>query len=158
MEPLLSQIPTAFWTVQHIGSRFPGSAAVTNRPGLEAGANCQLFAYEVLRHFGLAVPALRSSDLWHDTTATAHVPTAQPLDLLLFNATEDPYGAHVGVSVGPDAVLHLSAEVGRPAVWSPADFATRPRYRVFIGAKRAIRPAGHPTAGGHHERGHTAGP
>lgn len=136
MEPLLPRLPTAFWTVPYVGSRFPGSAAVAERPGLAAGANCQLFAYAVLRHFGLAPPALRSSDLWHDTEATVRVPAAAPLDLLLFNATDDPYGAHVGVCVGTDAVLHLSAEVGRPAVWSPADFAARPRYRVLIGVKR----------------------
>ncbi|MEU4269227.1 hydrolase [Streptomyces sp. NPDC026092] len=142
MEPLLSRLPAAFWTVPHVGSRFPGSAAVTKRPGLETGANCQVFAYEVLRHFGLTLPPLRSSDLWDDTTATVHTPTAEPLDLLLFNATEDPYGAHVGVFVGPDAVLHLSAEVGRPAVWRLTDFAARQRYRVLIGAKRAIREPG----------------
>ncbi|MFD3948286.1 hydrolase [Streptomyces sp. NPDC058579] len=141
MEPFLSRLPAAFWTVPHIGSRFPGSAAVTDRPGLAEGANCQLFAYEVLSHFGLTVPPLRSSDLWQDTAATVHVPTPQPLDLLLFNSTEDPYGAHVGVSVGSDAVLHLSAEVGSPAVWKLTDFARRLRYRVLIGAKRAIRTA-----------------
>ncbi|MFD7441237.1 hydrolase [Streptomyces sp. NPDC059909] len=139
MEPLLSRLPDAFWTVPYVGSRFPGSASVADRPGLAAGANCQLFAYEVLRHFDMAPPALRSSDLWEDTEATVRVAIARPLDLLLFNATDDPYGAHIGVSVGQDAVLHLSREVGRPAVWRLTDFAARRRYRVLIGAKRVSR-------------------
>ncbi|WP_277436267.1 hydrolase [Streptomyces sp. SPB162] len=133
--PLLPRLPAHFWAVPHVGSRFPGSAAVSRLPGLAAGANCQLFAYEVLRHFGLAPPPLRSSDLWDDTAATVRVPVAQPLDLLLFNGTHDPYGAHVGVCVEDDAVLHLCAEVGHPAVWALADFAARERYRVLIGAK-----------------------
>ncbi|MEU0105364.1 hydrolase [Streptomyces sp. NPDC006251] len=138
MDPVLHRLPAAFWTVPYVGSRFPGSSEVTDRPGLEEGANCQLFAYEVLRHFGLAPPALRSSELWADTQATAHVSAAQPLDLLLFNATDDAYGAHVGVWVNEGRVLHLCAEVGRPAVWEMTEFATRQRYRVLIGIKRVV--------------------
>lgn len=142
-EPLLSRIPATIWTVPYAGSRFPGSAEVAGRPGLAAGANCQLFAYGVLEYFGRAVPPLRSSDLWDDTAATVRVPVPRPLDLLLFNAADSAYGAHVGVWVGDDQVLHLCAEVGRPAVWSPADFAKRERYRVLIGAKRVLdRPGG----------------
>ncbi|GAA3782279.1 hypothetical protein [Streptomyces chiangmaiensis] len=33
-------------------------------------------------------------------------------------------------------MLHLCAEVGRPAVWEPAEFAARERYRVLVGVKR----------------------
>ncbi|MEU7583508.1 hydrolase [Streptomyces sp. NPDC041068] len=106
------------------------------QPGLTDGANCQLFAYEVLRHFGLAPPTLRSAELWSDTTATAHVTAAQPLDLLLFNATASAYGAHVAIYAGDHAILHLCAEVGHPAVWGPEDFAARERYGVRVGAKR----------------------
>ncbi|MCB8903930.1 MULTISPECIES: hydrolase [unclassified Streptomyces] len=143
MEPIAIGLPAEFWTVRYDGSRFPGSAAVAARPGLAAGANCQVFAYEVLRHFGLAAPDLRSSELWSDTGVTAHVPVARPLDLVLFNSTADAYGAHVGVHVGDDAILHLCAEVGHPAVWGPADFAARERYAVRLGAKRVLpQPAG----------------
>ncbi|GAA3117542.1 hypothetical protein GCM10010521_01560 [Streptomyces rameus] len=138
---MLHQLPAAFWTVPYVGSRFPGSSEVADLPGLERGANCQLFAYEVLRHFGLAVPALRSSELWADTQSTARVPVAQPLDLMLFNATDDAYGAHVGVMVGEGRVLHLCAEAGRPAVWGMTEFATRRRYRVLIGIKRVLGTA-----------------
>ncbi|MFI9103508.1 hydrolase [Streptomyces fildesensis] len=140
MEPLLPRLPARFWTVPYAGSRFPGSTAVAREPGLAAGANCQLFAYEVLRHFGLNPPALRSSDLWEDTDSTVRAQVIKPLDLLLFNGTDDPYGAHVGVWMDDDAVLHLCAEVGRPAVWSLADFAARERYRILIGAKSVTAP------------------
>ncbi|MGW0629733.1 hydrolase [Streptomyces sp. NPDC002758] len=139
MDPLLAQLPPVFWSVPYDGARFPGSRAVTQRPGLEPGANCQLFAYAVLRHFGLSVPDLRSSDLWTDTHAMTRVTTGRPLDLLLFNRTHEPYGAHVGIRLHDDRVLHLCAEIGRPAVWTLGDFAERERYRVLIGAKRVTR-------------------
>ncbi|WP_395362388.1 hydrolase [Streptomyces sp. YH02] len=138
MEPITTALPAEFWTVRYEGSRFPGSAAVAARPGLTGGANCQLFAYEVLRHFGLTPPDLRSSELWSDTETTVHVPVALPLDLVLFNSTTSAYGAHVGVHVGDDAILHLCAELGRPAVWTAADFAARERYAVRLGAKRVL--------------------
>jgi hypothetical protein len=116
--------------------------AVQKRPGLVGGANCQLFAYEVLEHFGLRAPPLRSGELWADRDSTVRVETAQPLDLLLFGATDDAYGAHIGVWAGAEEILHLCAEVGRPAVWGPADFAARERYRVVIGIKRVIKTPG----------------
>ncbi|MFI9169209.1 hydrolase [Streptomyces lincolnensis] len=138
MDPVLHQLPAPFWTVPYVGSRFPGSSEVADLPGLEEGANCQLFAYEVLRHFGLAAPDLRSSELWADTRATARVSVAQPLDLVLFNATDDAYGAHVGVWVNEGRVLHLCAEIGRPVVWEMTEFVKRQRYRVLIGIKRVL--------------------
>jgi hypothetical protein len=59
---------------------------------------------------------------------------------LLFNGTSDPWGAHVGVSIGEDQIVHLCAEIGRPVVWSMGEFATRDRYRVLVGIKSSIRP------------------
>jgi hypothetical protein len=141
---VVAQLPAAFWAVRYVGARYPGAPEVARRPGLVHGANCQLFAYAVLRHFGLAPPALRSSELWADTLATTPVPTVRPLDLILVNATRDAWGAHVGVCLGDDQFLHLSAEVGRPAVWRMADFAARAHYRTVVGIKRVVpsRPAG----------------
>jgi hypothetical protein len=127
------------WATPYAGVRFPGSASVRDRPGLTEGANCQLFAYAVLEVFGvfgLEAAAWRSSDLWADTRLTRRVTVAQPLDLALFNATEESWGAHVGVVVGEGWILHLCAEVGRPAVWSMAEFAARERYRTLLGFKR----------------------
>jgi cell wall-associated NlpC family hydrolase len=136
MSQLLAGLPVDLWATRYVGARFPGSPEVTERPGLADGANCQLFAYEVLRLFGLDPPDLRSSELWADRTCTKEVTVAQPLDLALFNADDNPWGAHVGVYIGDAQVLHLSAEVGFPAVWRVSDFALRERYRTLIGFKR----------------------
>lgn len=122
--------------VTYVDARYPGAPGVQ---GIEEGANCQLFAYEVLRYFGLDLPLFRSAELWADATATAVVEEPAALDLLLFNRTSDAWGAHIGVSVGADQVLHLAKSVGRPAVWSLSDFARRPEYRVLVGIKR-VRP------------------
>ncbi|WP_063794455.1 hypothetical protein [Kitasatospora sp. MBT63] len=134
----LLRIP-GLWDVPYAGARYPGSPAVTERPGLADGANCQLFAYAVLDRFGLAAPPLRSGDLWEDERHSVRVRHPHRLDLLFFNRTADPYGAHLGVWAGEDAVLHLCAEVGRPAVWPMAEFAARERYRTLVGIKRITR-------------------
>ena len=138
------ELPAEFWTVPYVAARFPGSPAVLADPDLAKGANCQLFAYRVLAHFGLAAPPLRSSELWTDTTATTRVPVAEPLDLVLVNETDDPWGAHVGVWLDTDQVLHLGAEIGRPVVWPMSEFAARSRYRTVIGFKRVTRAAARP--------------
>lgn len=134
--PVLAQLPTEYRRVRYVGARFPGSRLVGANPGLTNGANCQAFAYEVLRYLGLAPPPHRSSELWADTETTMRVRTADLLDLVLFNSTDRAWGAHVGVWVGDERVLHLCAEIGRPAVWPMGEFATRRRYQVLIGVKR----------------------
>jgi hypothetical protein len=142
---VLARIPADMWATPYAGARFPGSAAVRDRPGLTNGANCQLFAYAVLELFGLAPEAWRSSDLWADARRTRRVTVAQPLDLALFNATDEAWGAHIGVVVGQDRILHLCAEAGRPAVWTMGEFAARDRYRTLLGFKRMLRcPPGDP--------------
>ena len=135
---ILARLPERFRHVPYAGERFPGSAAVARQPGLAAGANCQLFAYTVLDHFGLTVPPLRSSDLWLDTHGTSRVAVPAALDLLLFNRTSDPWGAHVGVWIGEDQILHLSAEIGHPAIWPMRHIVRRDRYRVLVGIKRVL--------------------
>ena len=128
-------IPLHFFDVSYNGAHYPGSAKVK---GLEGGANCQVFAYELLRYFGLEVPDLRSSELWEDTNYTQQVTELQPLDLLLWNKTENAFGAHVGVYLGNNSVVHLSKENGFPVVWTLDKFLTKPAYNVFIGAKRIV--------------------
>ena len=122
-------IPAPFWRVPYDGARF----AVHDIAG---GANCQAFAYALLRHFGRAISDFRSSDLWDDTGETACVTDLAPLDLLLFNRTADAYGAHVGVYLGEGRVIHLAKRVGTPAIWPLERFAGEPGYEVFVGAKR----------------------
>ncbi|MFE7318409.1 cell wall hydrolase [Streptomyces sp. NPDC057555] len=119
----------------------PGAGAAPR--DLTGGANCQRYAYAVLAHFGRWVPPLRSSELWADRRATGPADPPGPLDLVLFDGgpvtgRPEGYGAHVGLHLGPDRVLHLCREVGRPAVWTYADFAARPRYARFLGAKRVV--------------------
>jgi cell wall-associated NlpC family hydrolase len=126
------EIPPYFFDVPYDAARF----AVAD---IRAGANCQAFAYALLRHFGRHISDFRSSDLWQDTTETERVDTPQPLDLLLFNKISDSYGAHVGVCLGEGRVIHLSKRVGKPAIWTMDQFAQAPGYETFIGAKRTLR-------------------
>lgn len=133
-------LPAALLDVPYAGGRHPGAGGAAD---LSDGANCQRYAYAVLGHYGLAVPPLRSAELWADTGRTVRAAPPGVLDLVLFDGgpvagRPDGYGAHVGVHLGPGRVLHLCREVGRPAVWSYADFAARPRYARFLGAKRVV--------------------
>jgi lipoprotein Spr len=75
-------IPPQFWGVRYNGAQFPGAVGVT---GVESGANCQQYAYSILRHFGFELPDLRSSDLWDDTSHTAVSSDMKPFDLVLVN-------------------------------------------------------------------------
>lgn len=127
-------IPIRFFNSFYDGSRYPGSG---NCEGLEKGANCQYFAYELLKHFGYNIPDLRSSDLWEDDIYTDKVVTFKPLDILFFSNSKDSYGAHLGVYIGFNKVLHLSKEVGYPTVWGLKDFQDNPKYKILLGAKRA---------------------
>lgn len=130
------EIPTRFLTVRYDGSRYPGAPGVS---GVADGANCQQFAYELLRHFGFGVPDVRSSELWADTEQTSPVEALEPFDLLLFSPDGRAWGAHVGVYLGEDRVVHLSKEAGLPEVRDLAWFRATPRYRVLLGAKRCRR-------------------
>lgn len=132
-------IPEAFWTVVYDGRCFPGAPGVQ---GVAGGANCQRFAYELLRHNGFAIGDLRSSELWADRRDTALV-EGDPAcgDLLLFNRTNRPWGAHVAVALGKGRAIHLSKQVGRPVMWTLAAFAAAPLYACYIGGKRPIRRA-----------------
>jgi cell wall-associated NlpC family hydrolase len=130
-------IPDEFWDVPYDGVRFPGAPGVSGPGG---GANCQLFAYELLRHNGFVIGDLRSSELWDDTEYTTLVDEElAPGDLLLFHNKPQAWGAHVTVYLGEGRAIHLARRVGRPATWTLADFAADPLYISFIGAKRPIR-------------------
>lgn len=127
-------IPDSFFDTPYDASKYPGSSPNMT---VRAGANCQYFAFEVLRHFGILIPDFRSSDLWDDQVYTRKVQLLKPLDILFFHSKSDPYGSHVGVYLGNERVIHLSKEVGYPVIWNLQQFKDRKRYRYFIGAKRA---------------------
>ncbi|MEL6821286.1 MAG: NlpC/P60 family protein [Calditrichota bacterium] len=128
-------IPQYFLNVTYNAAHYPGAV---HTDGLNGGANCQVFAYELLRYYGKTVPDLRSSNLWEDNVYTQSVTELQPLDLLLWNRTEKSWGAHVGVYVGDNSAIHLSKEIGLPVIWSLECFLEEERYAVFIGAKRVL--------------------
>ncbi|MFF9479815.1 cell wall hydrolase [Streptomyces sp. NPDC014733] len=152
-------LPAALRDIAYSAARHPGAMSPdgpspegNGAPGPPVGANCQLYAYAVLYHHGLVAPPLRSSELWADTVATRRVTVARPLDLVLFDGgpvagRPEGYGAHVGVHLGPDRVLHLCKEVGRPAVWCYAEFAARARYARRLGFKRVVRTGAGPQSG-----------
>lgn len=131
MDDLLATLPARFRAVRYDGAKIPDGDH-----DLSDGANCQRYAYAVLAHFGVEVAPWRSSELWADDALTEAVTVFEPLDLLLFNGTEEPFGAHVAVYAGAGQALHLAKSVGQPALWSLTEFAERPEYRVLIGGKR----------------------
>jgi hypothetical protein len=137
VDSVLASLPQAFLEVSFSERMIPGRQPEL---GLSEGSNCQRYAYAVLRHFGLLVPDHRSSELWADDDLLITVSEPEPLDLVLFAASPDPWGAHVGVYLGGTAVLHLCKEIGRPVIWAFTDFAQRERYRSLIGFKRARTP------------------
>lgn len=118
---------------------YNGAAVPDGSHDLTAGANCQRYAYAVLAHFDLSLPPWWSSELWQDTALTIAVTTFEPLDLLLFNRTDEPFGAHLGVYAGQGGVLHLAKSVGIPAIWPVVEFARRDEYRVLVGGKRVLQ-------------------
>jgi murein DD-endopeptidase / murein LD-carboxypeptidase len=132
---IMLEIPQHFLSVTYNASCHPENPDLH---GLAKGANCQHFAYELLRYYGLNPPNFRSSELWEDTQVTFQVTQFEPLDLLLWNASQESYGAHVSVYIGEDKVIHLSKQAGI-ATWGLEEFKKYRQYQYFIGAKRLIR-------------------
>ena len=141
--------------MRFVGEMVPG---VQPALGMSAGSNCQRYAYAVLAQFGRHIPPLRSAELWADLGYTETVEAPEPLDVVLYAPTAEPFGAHAGIWLGDGQILHLCEEVGTPVVWSQDDFDARDSYRTRIGFKRAlpavehdyevqIRMTGSPTSG-----------
>ena len=132
----MANLPQSFRTVRFEAEMIPGHLP---HLGLSGGSNCQRYAYAVLAYFGRVLPDLRSDQLWLDDAFTVAVTEPETLDLVLFAAGPDPWGAHVGVFLGDSCVLHRCKEIGMPAVWNFQDFGQRERYRCRIGFKRVYR-------------------
>lgn len=131
----LFEIPENFINVSYNPKIIPNGE---NQPDLTQGANCQVYAYELLRYFGKNPPLLRSSELWSDEQQTKKVVDYERLDLMLYNKTPQSYGAHVGVYVGNGMVLHLSQEVGYPVIQHHDELILNKKYTCFIGVKRVL--------------------
>lgn len=127
-------IPDHFWRVRYDPNHDPDAPTL---PSMVESPNCQNFAYALLKHFGFEIFPFRSSDLWEDSNETCLVSDAlKPLDLLLFNRTPNPWGAHVALCLGEDHAIHLSKKQSKPVIWPLARFIELAEYRTFIGAKR----------------------
>jgi murein DD-endopeptidase / murein LD-carboxypeptidase len=128
-------IPVHLRDVRYTADHFPGAPNVL---GVEGGANCQQYAYAVVRHHGFILPDLRSDELWLDRDYTAENERMEPFDLVLVHDNPDSWGAHVGLCVGADLVLHLSKKIGVPAIETLAELQRRDAYRYLIGYKRPL--------------------
>lgn len=129
-------IPAHLRDVTYNGDHFPGAPGVL---GVKGGANCQQYAYAVLRHHGFELPDLRSSELWEDREHTAVADRMEPFDLVLVHDNPDSWGAHVGLCVADELVLHLSKQIGVPAIETLDALLQRNEYRYLIGFKRVLR-------------------
>lgn len=119
----------------YLASAHPG---VTGAADLNGGANCQSYAFAMLRLFGVAIPPHRSSELFVDPNlAHVSVSDATTLDLVLFSDYEEAWGAHVALCLNSSELVHLSADVGRPSIWTWTDFAVRMRYSTVVAVLRS---------------------
>ena len=127
-------IPEHFWRIAFDQNHDRDSPIL---PSLSESPNCQNFAYALLGHFGYEISAFRSSNLWEDAEETVIVEgEPKALDLLLFNWTPNPWGAHVALCLGDRNAIHLSKRESTAVIWPISQFLKLPEYRVFIGAKR----------------------
>jgi len=131
-----SIIPEEFLKIRYNGNVIPGTSYSTT---LQDGANCQVYAYSILRSKGYKVPEFRSSELWEDQDYSINAEKYQIYDLLLFNHVNDPYGAHITLYWGNDTILHLSKEIGIPEICTIDTLMKRDTYKLLIGAKRLIK-------------------
>lgn len=129
-------ISVRFQAVAYHASRIPG---VENAADLSLGANCQLYAYQILASKGYEIPDFRSSELWEDETFTLKVyQDFLPLDIMLYHRKQESFGAHVGLYWGEGRVLHLSKSNGRPKLELHSSLLEQEKYACFIGAKRLM--------------------
>jgi lipoprotein Spr len=126
-------VPARFLRVHYNGAAHP----LAKFCGLTHGANCQRFVFELLKHFGYEIAPMRSSELYADRIYTRRVSRVRPLDILMFNRDENPWGAHLALYLGDGRATHLAKAIGHPVVWNLQDFDCE-RYRVLVAIKRPV--------------------
>jgi len=140
MEYTSDAIPAQFWRIKYDQDHDGGAPLL---PSISESPNCQNFAYALLKHFGYEISPFRSSNLWEDAEETVIVTgELRALDLLLFNRTSSPWGAHVALYLGGGKAIHLSKKESTAAIWPFAQFQILAEYRIFIGAKRLRKFSG----------------
>src|SRR6185369_7419076 len=112
-------IPIKFFNTFYNGSNHPVSK---KRFTMKDGMNCQSYVYKILKYFSINIPNLRSSELWDDIIYTKKIIKPRFLDIVLFNKNKDSYGAHIGLYLVKNKILHLSKKVGYPTIWDLREF------------------------------------
>ncbi|MGB1242826.1 MAG: NlpC/P60 family protein [Chitinophagales bacterium] len=131
------QLPKWLMNIQYNGCIIPNGET---HDIVNTGANCQVFAYQLLRFNDLVVPDFRSSELWEDVEFSDLVTEDfRPLDLLFFHRKEEAYGAHIAVYLGENRAIHLSRKNEIPVVWEIATFLEQAAYPFLLGGKRFFK-------------------
>jgi len=128
-------IPERFHNVRYNAGHFPGAPDIHE---VEGGANCQQYAYSILRHYGFEIQDFLSSELWDDREYTRISEQLQPFDLVLLHHEPQSFGAHVGLCVGEGLILHLSRKIDAPAIETLEEMQARAEYRFLIGFKTVL--------------------
>lgn len=130
-------IPNYFFDVPYKGSCYPGSPTLGD---FRVGANCQVFVYQLLAHFGYPMlPDFRSSELWADQIHTSPTTSVEIFDILFWNTTDNPWGAHLGMAINQRQAIHLSRANNKAVIWPLERFWEVPNYTVFLGGKRPLK-------------------
>jgi hypothetical protein len=100
-----------FWRIRYDQNHDPNTPTL---PSISESQNCR----NLLKHFGFETFPFRSSNLWEDSSETCVVSDElRPLDLLLFDRTKNPWGAHVALYRGGHHAIHPSKNQSEPAIW-----------------------------------------
>lgn len=102
------------------------------------GANCQVYAYEILRLNWKNVPDLRSSEMWVDNKFSFEVHNYEELDLIFFNNSSESYWAHVWLYIWDNKVLHNTNKTGWVEIWNLEQFKNYEDYQFILWWKRFI--------------------
>jgi lipoprotein Spr len=131
-------IPKKFYKIPYNSHNFPNN---DKQIDIKDGANCQFFVYTLLEYFGYPKLTFRSSELFDDKEETINVSNAEVFDIIMFNNVDKSYGAHLGLYIGKDKVIHLSKEVGLPSIWTFSNFNNTDKYCKIVGIKRVKKHA-----------------
>jgi hypothetical protein len=100
------------------------------------GANCQVFAYEILKFNWKKVPDLRSSEMWADNKISFEVHDFEKLDLIFFNNSTESYWAHVWLYIWNNKVIHNTNKTWWVEIWDLEEFRKYEDYQFILWWKR----------------------
>lgn len=103
---------------------------------IKNGANCQVYAYEILRLNWKNVPDLRSSEMWEDNKFSEKVKSVKILDLLFFNKNNEAWWSHVWLYIWNNKVIHNTNKTGWVEIWDLEEFKKYEDYKILLWWKR----------------------